>query len=55
MFRMMQFPFILETTIKAHFHNYLMNYPKVIENISDDMYKDHLTSGGSTVGELESY
>ena len=53
---MTQFPFIRETTIKAHFHNYLMNYPpKVIENISDDMYIDHLTSGGSTVGEVESY
>ena len=25
-------------TFKANFQNYVMNYPKVIENISDDMY-----------------
>ena len=25
-------------TFKANFQNYMMNYPKVIENISDDMY-----------------
>ena len=41
----MQFPFIFEATLKVHFHNYLMNYPKVIENISGDMYVDDLTSG----------
>ena len=52
-FGLTQSPFILEATLKAHFHNYLMNYPKVIENISDDMYVDDLTSGGNTVGEVE--
>ena len=30
-----------------------MDYPKVIENVSDDMYADDLTSGGNTVGEVE--
>ena len=49
--------FIPEVTLKAHFHNYMMNYPcslpKVIENISDDMYVEDLTSRGSTVGEVE--
>ena len=31
-----------------------MNYPKVIENMSDDIYvEDGLTSGGNTVGEVE--
>ena len=30
-----------------------MNYPKVIENISDDMYVEDLTFGGNTVGEIE--
>ena len=30
-----------------------MNYPKVIENMSDDIYVDGLTSGGNTVGEVE--
>ena len=30
-----------------------MNYPKVIENTSDDMYVDDLTSGGNTVGKVE--
>ena len=52
-FGLTQSPFILEATLKAHFHNYLMNYPKVIENISDDMSVDDLTSGGKTVGEVE--
>ena len=52
-FGMTQSPFILEATLKVHFLNYLSNYPKVIENISDDMYVDNLTSGGNTVGEVE--
>ena len=52
-FGLTQSPLIPETTLKAHFHNYLINYPKVIENISDDMYVDDLTSGGNTVGEVE--
>ena len=52
-FGLMQSPFILEATLKTHFHNYLTDYPKVIENISDDMYVDDLTSGGNTVGEIE--
>ena len=30
-----------------------MSYPKVIENISDDMYVDDLTYGGNTVREVE--
>ena len=41
-------PFILGATLKAHFYNFLMNYPKVTENISDDMYVDDLA-----VGEIE--
>ena len=52
-FGLTQSPLIPETTLKAHFHNYLINYAKVIENISDDMYVDDLTSGGNTVGEVE--
>ena len=52
-FGLMQSPFILEGTLKTHFHNYLMDYPKVIENISDGMYVDDLTSVGNTVGEVE--
>ena len=46
-------PFILKATLKVHFHSYLANYPKVIENISDDMYVSDLTSGRNIVGELE--
>ena len=53
MFGLKQSPFILEANLKVHFHNYLTNYPKEIENISDDMYVDDLTSGGNTVGEVE--
>ena len=30
-----------------------MNYPGVIENISDGVYVDDLTSGDNTVGEVE--
>ena len=30
-----------------------MNYPQVIEKISDDMYEHDLTSGGNTAGEVE--
>ena len=52
-FRLMRSPFILEATLKVHFHNYLTNYPKGIENISDDMYVDDLTSGGNTVEEVK--
>ena len=52
-FGMTQSPFILEATLKAHFHNYLMIYPKVTENISDDMNVDDLISGSSRVGEVE--
>ena len=52
-FGLTQSPFIIEATLKIHFHNYLMNYPTVIDNISDDMYEDDLTSVGSTVGEVE--
>ena len=52
-FRLMQSPFILEATLKVHFNNYLTNYPKGIENISDDMYVDDLTSGGNTVEEVK--
>ena len=48
-----QFQFILENTLKAHFQNYLMNYPKVIENMSDDMYVEDLTSRGNAIGEAE--
>ena len=52
-FGLTQSPFILEAALKVCFHNYLTNYPKVTENISDDMYVDDLTSGGNTVGEVE--
>ena len=48
-----QSSFIFEATLKVHFLNYLLAYPKVIENISDNMYVDDLTSGGNTVGEVE--
>ena len=48
-----QSPFILEATLKVHLHNYLSNYPKVIEDISDDMYVYDLRSGFNTVGEVE--
>ena len=51
-FGLTQSPFILEATLKVHFHNCLWNYPKVIENISDDTYVDNLTSGFNTVGEV---
>ena len=40
--------FILEATLKVHFHNYLTKFPKVIGNISDDMHVGNLTSGGNT-------
>lgn len=43
-----QFSFILEVVIKVHFHNYLTSYPKLIENISDDMDADDLTSVGNS-------
>ena len=52
-FGLTQSPFILDATIKVHFHNYLTNCPKVRENISGDIYVDNLTSGGNTVGEVE--
>ena len=52
-FALTQSPFILEATLEAHFHNYHMNYPKVIENVSDYMYVGDLTSGGNTVEEVE--
>ena len=52
-FGLTQSPFILETTLKVHFLNYLSNYPEVIENILVDMYVYDLTSGGNTVGEVE--
>ena len=52
-FGLTQSPFILEATLKVHFLNYLSNYPKVIENISDDTYAEDLTFGGNTVGEVE--
>ena len=52
-FGLMQSPFILETSLKVHFLNYQTNYPKVIDNISYDMYLDDSTSGGNTVGEVE--
>ena len=48
----MQSSFILEATLKVYFHNYLTNYPKVVENISADMYVDDLTSTDDT-GEAE--
>ena len=45
-FGLTQFPFILEARLKTNFRNYLMDYPKVMENISHYMYVDDLTSGG---------
>ena len=39
-------PFILEATLKVHFLNYLSNFSKEIENISDGMYVDDLTYRG---------
>ena len=48
-----QSTFILKATLKAHFRSYLLNYPKVTENISDDMYVDDLASGGNTDGKVE--
>ena len=53
LFGLTQSPFILEATLKTHFQNYLMNYPKVTENVSDDMYVDGITSWGNTVEEVE--
>ena len=44
-FGLTQFSFILEATLKANLQNHLMNYPKAIESISDDMYAGELTSG----------
>ena len=49
LFGLTQYTFILGVTLKVYFHNYLTNYPKVIENISDDMYVEDLTSEGNTV------
>ena len=53
-FGLTQSPFILEATLKVHFHNYLTKYPKVIKIMSHDMYVDDLTYGGNKVGEVES-
>ena len=53
MFRLAQSSFIYDATVKVHFHNYLMNYPRVFENISDDMYVNDLTSWGNIVREVE--
>ena len=47
-FGMTKSPFILEASLKAYFHYYLINYPKVIANISDEMYVNNLA-----VGEVE--
>ena len=33
-----QRPFIFEATLKVNIHSCLTNNPKVIDNISDDMY-----------------
>ena len=44
---------ILEVTLKVHFHNYLTNSLKVIDNTSDDMYRENLTSGGNIVAKVE--
>ena len=52
-FGLTQLSFILVATLKVNFHNYLTNYTKEIENVSDDMYVDDLTSGSNTVGEAE--
>lgn len=52
-FGLTQSPFTFEATLNIYFRDYLQNYPKVIENISDDMYVEDLTSRGSTVGEVE--
>ena len=52
-FGLTQSPLIFEATLKIRFHNCLKNYPKVTENISDNMYVDNLTSGANTVGEAE--
>ena len=52
-FGLTQSPFFLEVTLKVHWHNFRMNYPKVTENISDDMYVNDLTSLGNTVEEIE--
>ena len=46
-------PFIFEAPLKAHFNNYLMNFPKVNEKISNDMCLDDLISVGNTVVEEE--
>ena len=45
-FGLKQFLFILEARLKTHFHNYVMDYPKVMENISHYMNVDDLISGG---------
>ena len=54
-FGLTQSPFFLEVTLKVHWHNFLMHYPKVTETISDDMYVNDLTSLGNTVEEVEIY
>ena len=45
LFGLTQSLFVLNATLTVHFHNFLINYPKVIEIISDDMYANNLTSG----------
>ena len=51
-FRLNQFPFILEGTLK-HFENYLNKYHKIIEKIQNYIYVDDLVSGETNTDEAE--
>ena len=53
MFGLIQSPVILEGTLKKHFHNYMNEYPIVVEKIKKDMYVDDLVSGEINVGRTQ--
>ena len=52
-FGLIQSPFILEGTLKEHFHYCINEYPTLTEAISEDMYVDDLVSGSKTIEEVE--
>ena len=47
-----QSPFIFKGTLTEHFNNYKSVYPKLIENIRNDMYVDDLLSRQNILNEV---
>ena len=53
LFGLIQYPFILEGTLKKHFENYRESFKELIKIIENDMYVDDLVTGGNNIEDVK--